>query len=140
MGDIANYVMNKDSWPNLKSFIIPFELQDVSPPQSKTKSPKRLSYIHHDETGYRRLSLSLIDFVADFMGVDPTETKLGLDEHVPLNELDRVFENMDERTGHLVRFPYEGYCVEVALTGEMIIFDSFYCMGDGVIDLSDSKD
>ena len=140
MGDIANYVMDKDSWLDLNSFIIPFELQDVSRQELQSKSPKQLSYTHHDETGYRRLSLSLIDFIADFMGVDPTETKLDLDEHVALNELDRVFENMDERTGHLVRFPYEGYCVEVALTGEMIIFDSFYCMGDGVIDLSDSKD
>lgn len=78
--------------------------------------------VSHADTTHARFSTTIIELLAEVLGVDPTVKKLHLEEHFSLDDLDRGMK-ADYEAGRSTRasFDYGGYVVRCSSCGTVTI-------------------
>ena len=84
----------------------------------------RTYYVRHDFEGSAELTTTLAHAISDVTGVDVTDTRFTLNDHVDPEALDRLFEPQNDGTprvdGHL-SFPIWNHQVTVYSNGQIAI-------------------
>jgi hypothetical protein len=90
--------------------------------QRETADKYTLGRATHSPSKYRNFSTTIIELLADIIGVDPTETRLHLEDHVSIDDLDRGL-RADHEAGRKTSaaFQYGGYTVECYSNGDIYV-------------------
>lgn len=89
------------------------------------KKPTLVRQAFHDIDSKRRLSITLIEELAELLGIDPLEETLHLQDYIDLDTVDQLPEmnSMDTELG--MSFEYREYFISVNNEGRILFFVNF---------------